>query len=557
MNVSQWTLEEKIGQLFICGFDGLEPDDAIRALTKEYHIGGIVYFRRNVASVEQISSLSHNLQRLPRSRSDIPLFISIDQEGGMVSRLDHDGISRIPGNMSLGAADDAELTFETAVLSANEMIALGMNLNFAPCIDVNNNAANPVIGVRSFGENPERVATHGVAAIRGYQKTGVGATAKHFPGHGDTAVDSHRGLAVVPHNKERLYQVELLPFRWAIEAGVDAIMTAHVIFPAFEPDEIPATLSRRVLTELLREEMGYKGVIITDCLEMHAISKHCGIAEGAVQAIEAGADIVLVSHTLPEQIGAIVAVQAAVKSGRLSEARIDQSLERILALKSRRIGQNALSGGGEAAGAGGLASSDSAISFASSPLTPPDESDELLARIAERSVTLVCDSGNLPLDSSQPVLVICPELRGRTEVDEPSLHKYTLEDALTALGYKVTLNVIGTQPTAAEIAAAIEQSAQFKQIVVVTYTAEGAIPDGQRELVKALNQEHDSQIIVASTRNPYDIDAFMETGTYLCLYENRSFSIDALAKILAGALRPQGVLPVSLNAQYPAGYRKL
>ncbi|WP_410768228.1 beta-N-acetylhexosaminidase [Fontibacillus sp. BL9] len=542
MELSKLTLEEKIGQLFICGFHGLEADEQIKTLTKDYHIGGTVYFRRNVESVSQLAALSSGLQQLPRKNPEIPLFISIDQEGGMVARLDHEGMSRIPGNMTLGAAGDPQLTEAAAVLAAKEMLALGINFNFAPCIDVNNNPSNPVIGVRSFGEDPVKVAEHGNAAIRGYQQTGVIATAKHFPGHGDTAVDSHRGLAVVPHDKERLGKVELLPFREAIAAGVDAIMTAHVIFPAFEPEEIPATLSRRVLTDLLRGELGYEGVIVTDCLEMHAISKSCGIPEGAVAAIEAGADIVLVSHTLQDQIAAIKAVTEAVLSGRISEKRIDQSVERVLVLKAKRLAAGAEQAGGDSAPV-------------PVPLTPPEESGELLARIAEGSVTLVKDDGNLPLKSTDPVLVIWPELRHRTEVDEPAVHRYTLADALEALACKVELFVIGTVPTDAEIHEVLRKSADYEQIVVVTYTAEGQLPDGQSRLVEALNRAHGSKIIVVSTRNPYDINSFPDTGTYLCLYENRSFSLDALAKVLTGKLVPSGKLPVSLNTRYPSGFR--
>ncbi len=541
-SLSKLSLEEKIGQLFICGFDGFEADEQIKTLTKDYHIGGTVYFRRNVESVQQLAALSASLQALPRSHPELPLFISIDQEGGMVARLDHEGMSRIPGNMTLGAAGDVGLTEAAAVLAAKEMLALGINFNFAPCIDVNNNPSNPVIGVRSFGEDPLKVAEHGNAAIRGYQQTGVIATAKHFPGHGDTAVDSHRGLAVVPHDKERLSQIELLPFREAINAGVDAIMTAHVIFPAFEPEEIPATLSRRVLTDLLRGELGYEGVIVTDCLEMHAISKSCGIPEGAVQAIEAGADIVLVSHTLTDQIAAIQAVHEAVLSGRLSEQRIDQSVERVLALKAKRMAEFTSSYGGDPASV-------------PVPLTPPEESGALLTRIAERSVTLVKDEGNLPLSCNEPVLVIWPELRHRTEVDEPAVHQYTLGDALRLYVERVVQSVIGTHPTDEEILAVLNQSADYEQIVVVTYTAEGAIPEGQSRLIEALNQAHGTNIIAVSTRNPYDILAFPDTGTYLCLYENRSFSLDALAKVLTGKLTPGGKLPVGLNERYPVGYR--
>jgi len=533
LDLTQWTLEQKIGQLFICGFHSLTPDEQIITLTGKYHVGGVVYFRRNVESVRQLATLSHNLQKLPRSHSDIPLIISIDQEGGMVARLDHDGISRIPGNMTLGAVDDLQLTYDVAKLAAEEMLALGINMNFAPCIDVNNNPANPVIGVRSFGEDSAKVAEHGVAATRGYQEHGVIATVKHFPGHGDTAVDSHLGLAVVPHDKERLHQIELLPFRKAIEAGADAVMTAHVIFPAFETEEIPATLSRRVLTELLREEMGFDGVIVTDCLEMHAIAKSCGIAEGAVRAIEAGADLVLVSHTLSDQIAAIEAVREAVASGRISEDRINQSLQRILELKANRIAP----------------STGTEPSSVSVPLTPQADSEALLREVAERSVTLVRDSGNLPLSKQKPLLVIWPELRHRTEVDEPSVHQYTLLNALQPYSDKVSLSVIGTRPDEGEVLEVLKRSTDFEQIAVVTYTAEGEIPEGQSHLVNALNRMHGSNVVVISTRNPYDVESFKDVGTYICLYENRQFSLDAVAKVLMGEFTPQGKLPVSLKLE--------
>ncbi|WP_019639131.1 beta-N-acetylhexosaminidase [Paenibacillus fonticola] len=557
MELSNLTLEQKIGQMFICGFPGTAADEGIKALIAEHHLGGVIYFRRNIDSVEQLSRLSRELQQLPRSTPEIPLFISMDQEGGMVARLDHDGVSRIQGNMALGAANDLALTEEAATLAAKELTALGINLNFAPCVDVNNNPANPVIGVRSFGEDPLRVAEHGAAAIRGYQNQGVSATAKHFPGHGDTAVDSHHGLASVPHSKERLYRVELPPFRKAIENGVDMIMTAHVIFPAFEPDGIPATLSRRVLTGLLRNELGFEGIIITDCLEMHAISKSCGIAEGAVRAIEAGADIVLVSHTLEEQVRAIQTVLAAVQSGRLSEEQIDESVRRILSLKQKRIGIGAGVGVGAATGAAaaGVAQESPPPGDCSNPLTPKEESEPLLRQIAERSVTLVSDaSRNLPLDGGEPVLVIWPELRRRTEVDEPAVHRYTLADAIAPYAEQVTLVTVGTFPDSGEIRDAIEQSRNFKQIIVLTYTAEGEVSTGQISLIQGLNEIHGSSIIVVSTRNPYDINSFPEIGTYLCLYENRQYSLDALAKVLFGQLRPQGKLPVGLNPRFPIGH---
>ncbi|MCL6457729.1 MAG: hypothetical protein K6T85_06960 [Gorillibacterium sp.] len=326
-----FSLEEKVGQMFMCGFDGAVPSEGIRELIVDKRIGGIIYFRRNVEHAAQVADLSRALQEINGGEQATPLFIAIDQEGGMVSRIDRE-ITLIPGAMALGAAGTVEDVYQTAVISGRELRLLGINLNFAPSVDVNNNPLNPVIGVRSYGEDPISVAEMGVAAVRGYGHAGVAATVKHFPGHGDTEFDSHLGLPLIPHNEERLWEVELYPFIQAIEAGVDAVMTAHVVFPAFGNAELPATLAASVVTDLLRIRLGFNGVIVTDCLEMKAISDVYGIAGGAVMAVEAGADVILVSHTLAEQRAAIEAVTDAVRVGRIPLQQIDNSVKRILVL---------------------------------------------------------------------------------------------------------------------------------------------------------------------------------------------------------------------------------
>ncbi|ANS74956.1 glycoside hydrolase [Paenibacillus yonginensis] len=545
-NHETMSLEQKIGQLFICGFHSYTPDEQITALIEDYQIGGVIYFRRNVESAPQLAKLSADLQKLAMDSSGgLPLLIAIDQEGGMVSRLDHEGISRIPGNMSLGAADDPALTEAIAALSAEELKRLGINLNFAPCVDVNNNPLNPVIGVRSYSEDPHKVALHGEAAVRGFQRSGIIATAKHFPGHGDTEVDSHLGLAVVGHDKQRLYEVELLPFKRMIQAGVKAIMTAHVVFPAFEPKGIPATLSRAVLTDLLRKELGFEGLIVTDCLEMKAIADQYGAAEGAVMALEAGADLVLVSHTLEEQASAIKAVVAAVKSGRLPEAAIDRSLQRILALKS-----------GLAAEAGLTGQTQTPPAEPGMPLLPTEQTVPLLEEAAGRSITLVKNEGNppqLPLDPAQPTLIVWPELRHRTEVDEAAEYRYTLADALKPYMKEIRLAEVGTRATDAEVEDVLRQAEAYSQIVVVTYTSEGALPEGQVQLVKGLMAKKQNQITVVSVRNPYDLLVFPEVQAYLCAYENRPHALDAVAAVLTGRKQPFGRLPVTLKGLYPIG----
>jgi beta-N-acetylhexosaminidase len=331
------TLEEKVGQLFQVGFHSKTTDAEIKDLIENYHIGGVIYFSRNIENLEQTATLSKNLQELAlNSSAGIPLFISIDQEGGKVRRIKD--LTYFPANIEIGATGDKELSRKIAAATAKELKEVGINVNLAPVLDVNNNPANPVIGVRSFGSDPELVAAMGVAYIEGLQYAGIIATAKHFPGHGDTATDSHFDLPVINHSRERLEQIEIYPFKKAIEAGVDSIMAAHIYFPNIELEAgMPATLSKSVLNDLLREELNFEGVIITDDMEMNAITNFFGTAAAAVKTIEAGSDIVLISHSYDKQKKAIEAVIKAVENGRISEKRIEESLKRIIKLKGKRI----------------------------------------------------------------------------------------------------------------------------------------------------------------------------------------------------------------------------
>lgn len=334
--VAEMSLSDKIGQMLMCGFEGtVVPDDGIRELIAKGGIGGVIYFARNVETPEQVAGMTAELQQAAAEGGKAPLWISIDQEGGMVARIT-EGVALMPGGMAIAAAGSVEDAYQAALISGRELSAMGINLNYAPVLDVNNNARNPVIGVRSFGESPEKVADYGAATIRGFQDAGVAATAKHFPGHGDTDVDSHLDLPTVRHDRARMDSVELVPFRRAIAEGVDAMMSAHIYFPALEQEKLPVTLSKAVLTGLLREELGFGGIIMTDCMEMNAIAEHYGTVEASVLAIAAGADIVLISHRADRQLAAIEAILHAVAEGRISEARIDDSVRRLLALKVKR-----------------------------------------------------------------------------------------------------------------------------------------------------------------------------------------------------------------------------
>ena len=526
MSLGAWnalSLKEKVGQLFICGFHGQESSEDIRKLIEEYSLGGVIYFRRNLKDSSQVEALSKSLQE----RAKIPLFISIDQEGGMVVRLE-EGVSVMPGAMAIGAAGRPDWAYEAAFLSGAELREIGINMNFAPCLDVNNNPANPVIGVRSYGERPESVAALGVAALTGYQASGVAAVAKHFPGHGDTAADSHHELPVVPHGRDRLDSVELLPFRSAISSGVDAIMTAHVVFPAYEPDGVPATLSRRILTGLLREQLGYRGVIVTDCLEMNAISETIGVASGAVEAIKGGADLVLVSHRLDRQVAALEAVYDAVLAGEIPESRVNEAVERIWSLKHAR----------------GLF--ESKLPAASDR----KKAQETALRISESAVTVVKGHDSLPLSRSANVLTVWAEARVGTEVVEVIEQQRTLGAALRDEGYSVSELRVGLTPDKSEFEAALAAADDKDAILFASYDA-GFSPT-QSELIRRLAQLSDRPRVfgLISTRTPYDLLAVPDVPLYVCTYENKPTMMNALAGVLSGRIPAQGRLPVTVGS-YP------
>lgn len=333
------TLDEKVGQLFIVWFKGGEMSPFLQKAIGEYHVGGLIFYSitGNTKSPEQITTLSTAAQRLAlRTGADLGLFMSIDQEGGPVTRLTK-GFTVLPSNLSIGHTDTAISASRAATLLAQEMTAVGLNMNFAPSVDVNSNPDNPIIGTRSFGSDPNVVARFGRAAVDAYVAQKVIPVLKHFPGHGDTSVDSHNAMPVVPHSLARLQQTELAPFS-ALAEDAPAIMTAHLFVPALDPTpNQPATFSHKILTELLRKKMGFNGLIITDSLGMGAIANTYGSGQAAVRAFKAGADILLFGadkgHEPEEALAAIRTVRDAVKNGKISEVRLNASVLRILKTK--------------------------------------------------------------------------------------------------------------------------------------------------------------------------------------------------------------------------------
>jgi beta-N-acetylhexosaminidase len=524
IDITGWSLRRKIGQMFMFGFEGYEVPIPMQNLIRDYQIGGIIYFRRNLRDAQQVYDLSARLQQL----SEVPLLIAVDQEGGMVVRMEQD-ITVMPGNMALGATRDVQGTFDAAYICGEELRHIGINMNLAPCLDVNNNPLNPVIGVRSYGENAALVGRLGAAAARGYQQANVAATVKHFPGHGDTDQDSHHALPLVGHDRARLDAVELVPFREAIAAGVDAIMTAHVIFPAYEDAHIPSTLSYPILHGLLREQLLFDGVIVTDCLEMNAISESFGVGRGAVMTVKAGADLVLISHRADRQIEGIEAVIRAVEAGEIAEARIDESVKRILSLKERRR----------------MSESPDLQASVVTQHVGLESSWQLARQLSEKSITLVKHESSFPLQNNLHTLVVWPVVRVNTEVVEVTEQEVTLGSTLAAYMDHVEEIAVGIDPTGEERAWVLAAVGSFQQIVVATYNS--AFSPDQVLMVKQLARLVGKRLVVVAVRNPFDLNDFPEVSTYLCSYEDKPLAMRSTAKVLLGILPPQGRLPVSVG----------
>ncbi len=452
----------------------------------------------------------------------------------MVQRLGS-AVTPFPGNMALGATGDERTVLEVAESTGQELKALGINMNLAPDVDINNNPTNPVIGVRSFGDDAPTVARLAAAAVQGYQRAGIISSLKHFPGHGDTATDSHLGLPVLPFTRERLQTVELLPFASGIRAGADTVMAAHVALPLLTAgDRTPATLSSSLLENLLREYLNYHGVIISDCLEMEAIAGDLGTARGAVLALRAGIDLVLVSHTYTRQQTSIHMVHEALQTGELTPAAIAQAAERILRLKERRLSWDSLP--------------------ASSGVTPGGTAPH--QRLSERayrdSTTLVRgETGLLPLrlGASERILVLSqPPQNVTLAVDLQFPHEYFVECIRERHANTHDLRLDGGRTASGQL---LEEELALADLVIVA-TINAHLDPPQATLMERILRLGKRAIGVA-VGNPYDISAFPELRTYLVTYEYTRPALAAAVRVLFGESIATGRLPVTIPGISPEG----
>jgi beta-N-acetylhexosaminidase len=567
------TLEEKVGQLFVANVQGRSADTTDPAevtanqamygpdvrnaddLIDRYHLGGIVYFRwtDNVDAPAQIAELSNGIQAAARrQRAHIPMLIATDQEQGVVSRV-WEPATEFPGNMAVGAGRRDGDAFTAANVTAQELGAVGINQNYAPDADVNVNPLNPVIGVRSFGEDPGLVSSMTAAAVRGTQAAGVSATLKHFPGHGDTVTDSHSGVPWIFHTKQQWEQIDAPPFRAGIAAGTDMVMTAHVVMPELQSDCDqatqqgcdPATLDPEILTGLLRDELGFKGVVVTDALNMAGVREKYGDARVPVLALKAGVDQLMMVDTPTDTVSLDVAYRAvldAVRRGEITEERIDRSVRRVLTLKWRR----------------GLFQHPFVDERRAADRLGTPEHVAAARDVADHGVTLIKnDAGLLPLaaDPARRVLVTGYRSVSSTVNAAPAER---LAGALRERGVTADLFETGTAPDQATVDAAVGRARDNDLVVVATSNASAS--PAQQSLVRALVQAGRPVVLVA-TRNPYDIAELTGVPAYLASYSWTRPAMEAVARVLLGEVQPSGRLPVRIPAAgdpattlYPYGF---
>jgi beta-N-acetylhexosaminidase len=330
--LKKMSIDEKIGQLVIVGVDAYTNNAHSQVLINDYHVGGFILFGQNIKNTNQTLTLINSLKK-SNSRSNIPLFLGIDEEGGKVTRMPSEFV-KIPTNKIIGQVNNLNFSNKIGKIIGQELKAFGLNVNFAPVLDINSNPKNPIIGSRAFGTNATIVSKLGIQTMKGLQAQNIISAIKHFPGHGDTSVDSHIGLPVVNNNLDRLKKLELVPFSNAIKNGADMVMIAHILLPKLDSKN-PASFSKTIITDLLRNSLKFSGVVITDDMTMGAIIKNYDIGQAAVKSLNAGTDIILVCHDFDKETAVLKAIKNSIENGTLSEKSVDEKIYRILKLKAR------------------------------------------------------------------------------------------------------------------------------------------------------------------------------------------------------------------------------
>jgi beta-N-acetylhexosaminidase len=541
--LAQMTLDEKVGQLIIPAAVGMfmvRESDTFKEIERDitqFHVGGYHWLGDVTALHEPAGAavVTNYFQKL----SKLPLFITADFEGGAGYRFI--GATRLPRAMAMGATDNEDLVYQAGRITAEESRAIGINVNFYPVVDVNNNARNPIINIRSFGSDPALVSRMARGYIRGLQGNGAMATAKHFPGHGDTSTDSHMELPVVDVDRARLDKIELPPFRAAVQEGVGGVMSAHIALPQLMNDKTPATLAPKMLTDLLRKDLGFKGIIFTDAMNMRGVAAHYPEGEAAVRAVQAGADVILYPPSVEKAFNGI---KQAVQSGEIKEARLDESVRRLLAAKQKL----------------GLDKNRFTDIDKLTSLLGSKEHQETAQKIIDSAITLVRDEKRvlpLKLDPNQKVLFISIVDNGEGWREyQPGRTFYT--NLLRRHRNATSVNISQeTSPAEFEL---IKKLAAFSDVVIVNafiriaaYKGDVDLTDGELGLLKTLSKSSKPFAFVMFG-SPYLLTFVPELPTYVLAYEYYQGAEEAALKAVLGEIEFKGKLPIDLPGFYQLGH---
>lgn len=518
-SIAHMNLREKIGQMLVTGFPGPEISPAFKEAIADYKIGNVILFSANIKDKVQLGGLVSQLQRCFVTHTGIPGFITIDQEGGRVTRLPRDA-TNVAGALAIASTGRPENAYAAGRITARELRALGINFNLAPVMDVNNNPLNPVINVRSYGDDAATVSEYGVQMMRGLLDGGVMSALKHFPGHGDTQVDSHIGLPVIEKTMEELEQLELIPFKAAIEQGAQAIMSAHILFPQIEKTGVPGTMSSTLMTKVLKEKLGFKGLVVSDCLEMEAIKRFYGTAKGALEAIKAGIDLVFISHTVETVKEAVHLIEQAVAAGDLDEAIIDAAVAKILTYKAQYAA-----------------------------IEEPDY--ELVgchvherANALMRMETICCLQGKVEaIRPGDPHVLFMGADAYRTDLASSSTHPDVNFAHEMGAYFKTAYERIDIDPDEEQIRLALHKAKGFRHVVFGLFNAREN--RGQLALVqKLLSAGH--QVTAIALGRPYDLSFLTGDFCAIAAFEYTQDTFRSLQPILKGEVVPTGSMTMAL-----------
>ncbi|KAJ5541543.1 hypothetical protein N7494_006619 [Penicillium frequentans] len=524
-------LQKQVGQLFAVGFHGHTPSPEIKTLIHEYHVGGIIIFSRNFQDAAQLQALTLALQNEARLAGHTrPLLIGIDQENGLVTRISPPIATQVPGPMALGATGDPGMAYQAGKATGETLELFGINMNYAPVCDINSEPLNPVIGVRSPGDDPEFVGKFASAAARGLREQNVVPSVKHFPGHGDTATDSHYGLPVIPKSRDELERCELIPFRRAVAEGIETVMTAHISLPEID-DRLPATLSPNALG-ILRKDMAYDGMIITDCLEMDGIRATVGTEQGSVLAIKAGSDSIMLCHTFEVQVASIKKVCEAVQSGTIESSRLEDACRHVAHVKDKFLNwdtalrQNRLTG-------------LDALNNKTAPFSK---------EAYEKSVTLVRDiSKTLPLKGTGHIVLLFPgsKIPVGGAVDGEGMGRqgsYKVSPYLNALQCH---NPSVTEIKYKDTGLSNEEWNVVKAADAVIFVSINGTEAPYQDALGRKLPRHVRSLVAIAACSPYDFLEVPDIQTYITTYEPTIEAFTVAAGIIFGQMTPRGSLPIA------------